>query len=153
MKTLNQLHFIVAIKAPKETVWQILWNDETYRKWTAVFSEGSYAVSEWNKNGKVHFLSPSGDGMFSVISELIPNSQMTFRHDGILKDFKEMPADEETRQWAGANESYTLNQRGDVTTLEVHLDINEQYENHFKDVFPKALEKVKQLSESKHQVN
>ncbi len=134
--------------AAKETVWQILWNDTTYRKWTSVFNEGSYAVSEWNKNSKVHFLSPSGDGLYSVITELIPNSQMTFRHEGGIKDFKELPLDDESRQWSGAIESYTLNQTGDITRLEVHLDIDEKYEDHFKEIFPKALDKVKELSET-----
>ena len=29
------------IKAPAEKIWQILWNDGTYRKWANCFSEGS----------------------------------------------------------------------------------------------------------------
>lgn len=37
MKTLN---FLIKIKASKEKVWNVLWDDETYRKWTSTFSEG-----------------------------------------------------------------------------------------------------------------
>ena len=42
---MEKLHFSVNINASKEKVWQTLWDDTTYRKWTSAFSETSYAVS------------------------------------------------------------------------------------------------------------
>lgn len=41
------LDFKIEINAPKEKVCSVLWDDETYRKWTTVFCEGTYAVSDW----------------------------------------------------------------------------------------------------------
>lgn len=55
---MEQLNFSIQIKAPKEMVWKALWEDKTNREWTAVFSEGSYAVSSWEEGSKVLFLSP-----------------------------------------------------------------------------------------------
>ena len=88
------LKFQANINAPKEKVWEILWNDQTYRKWTAAFTEGSHAESDWNEGSKILFLSPKGDGMFSVIDKKIPNEQMTFRHLGEIKN-----GVEETKEW------------------------------------------------------
>ena len=71
---METLKFHSTINAPKEKVWATLWNDNTYRQWTSVFSEGSYAESDWNEGSKILFLSPKGEGMFSVIDK---NSKRT----------------------------------------------------------------------------
>jgi len=67
---MSKLHFSTDIQAPRATVWNVLWNDATYREWTSVFSEGSYAVSDWNEGSKVQFLdSTGGSGMSAVIQQ------------------------------------------------------------------------------------
>src|SRR6187402_2241939 len=84
---METLKFNTSIKASREKVWQVLWNDETYRKWTAVFGEGSHAESDWNEGSEILFLGAGGsDGMFSVIETKIPNEQMIFRHLGEIKN-------------------------------------------------------------------
>lgn len=67
------LDFKIEIKAPKEKIWSVLWDDETYGKWTAVFCEGSYAVSDWKEGSVIQFLSPTGEGMNSVIDKKTDN--------------------------------------------------------------------------------
>ncbi len=44
----------IEIKAPKEKVWKVLWDDETYGKWTAAFFEGSHAETGWKEGRKLH---------------------------------------------------------------------------------------------------
>ena len=44
---MKKLQFSIEINAPKEKVWDTLWQDENYRKWTSVFMEGSFAESDW----------------------------------------------------------------------------------------------------------
>ena len=44
---MKKQHFDISIQAPKEKVWEILWNDKSYNTWTAVFSESSHAKSDW----------------------------------------------------------------------------------------------------------
>src|SRR6187402_437325 len=105
MKTLE---FKIEIEAPKEKVWKVLWDDETYRQWTAPFCEGSYAVSDWNEGSKIHFMSPNGEGMNSIIESKIPNEYMAFKHIGELKNFEELPIDSKTQEWSGAMETYRL---------------------------------------------
>ena len=139
---MKKLKFNVSIDAPKEKVWDILWADKSYREWTSVFSEGSYAKSDWKEGSRIEFLDGKGNGMYSVIEKKIPNAEMSFRHLGDLKDGVENPAN-----WGDAREKYFLEESNGKTELKTELDITEEYEPYFADIFPKALEKVKQLAE------
>jgi len=140
--------FTIKINAPREKVWEVLWNDSTYREWTKVFSEGSRAVSDWKEGSKVQFLSETGEGMFSKIAKKVPNEFMSFTHLGVMKDGKELPIDKETEKWSGAQENYTLKEAGGLTELKVELDTVDDYQEYFNETFPKALAKVKDLAES-----
>ena len=140
--------FTIGINAPAEKVWNVLWNDETYRAWTHVFSEGSYALSDWKEGSKIQFLGSDGSGMFSVIDKLIPNEFMSFKHMGIVKDGEEQAIDQETESWTGAKENYTLKGSNGSTELIVEMDVTDDHASYFHDIFPKALQKVKELSES-----
>jgi uncharacterized protein YndB with AHSA1/START domain len=144
---METLEFKIEIEAPKEKVWKVLWDDETYRQWTSAFCEGTYAVSDWNEGSKIHFLSPSGEGMNSIIESKIACEYMAFRHIGELKNFVEMPIDAATQEWSGAMETYRLTQNNGTTTLEVTMDCVEKYVDYFKKTFPKSMEAVKELSE------
>lgn len=149
---MGKLSFTTEIKATKSTVWNILWNDTTYRKWTSVFSQGSYAVTDWKEGSKVLFLDAKGDGMHSTIAKTIPYEFMSFKHLGEVKNGKEEPVNEKTKEWVGAMENYTLKETNGITLLTVELEGAEENLNYFKDIFPKALEKVKTLSEAKTEV-
>ena len=142
---MSKLHFSTDIQAPRATVWNVLWNDATYREWTSVFSEGSYAVSDWNEGSKVQFLdAASGSGMSAVIQHKRPNEFMSFKHVAEIKNGEEQPP----AAWSGAFENYRLEDSGrGATRLTVELDTPEEYRETFEDRFPKALEKVKVLSE------
>ena len=144
---MTTLKFTTKINAPKEKVWETLWNDTTYRKWTAAFMEGSYAESDWKEGSKILFLDGKGDGMFSMIEKKIPNQQMSFKHLGEVQKGIEKPADEKTESWAGSKENYYLKEINGVTELNVDMDSTEEFEKYFKDTFPKALEIVKGISE------
>ena len=54
---------------------------------------------------------------------------------------------EETKQWAGALENYTLKNNQGKTELIVDMDISGQYKDYFLKTWPKALDKVKELAE------
>lgn len=139
---MEKLQFGIQINAAPEKVWQVLWADESYRKWTSVFTAGSHAVSDWQEGSKIHFLDGKGRGMHSIIDKKVENSQMVFKHMGEIIDGEEKQGD-----WAGAKESYTLSGSGNTTALNVELDATADFEEYFNDKFPKALAIVKQLSE------
>lgn len=140
--------FTVSIDAPKEKVWQTLWNDDTYPKWTVVFSEGSKAVSDWNEGSKILFVNENNDGMHSVIAKKIDTEIMNFKHRGMVKNGIELPEDEISKSWSGATENYRLSEANGITTLTVEIDIVKEYLDYFNEKFPLALDVVKKLSES-----
>ena len=140
--------FKIEINAPASFVWQALWEDTNYRKWTTAFCEGSYVVSDWKKGSEVHFLSPSGDGMFSTITEMIPNVKMYFTHWGEIKQKNKQPITEETKSWSGSRENYNLSENNGITTVTVQMDIVEEYLDYFKKAFPNGLKLVKEIAEN-----
>lgn len=146
---MEKKQFKITINAPREKVWNILWSDSTYRSWTSVFSEGSRAETDWKKGSKVLFLDGKNEGMVSTIAENIPNELMSFKHLGTVKGGVEDLDSEQTREWAGASENYTLKSVNGKTELTVDMDITKEFLDYFLKTFPKALGKVKELAEKK----
>ncbi len=144
---MEKLVFSISITASPEKVWNILWTDATYRKWTAAFMEGSYAVTDWKEGSKVLFLDGKGMGMVSRIAVNRPNEYMSIEHLGEVKDGVEDTTSDRVKAWAGAHENYTLKKINDQTELTIDMDIAEEYKEMFAQIWPKALANVKQLSE------
>ncbi|MEJ7611082.1 MAG: SRPBCC domain-containing protein [Ferruginibacter sp.] len=144
---MEKLQFTVNINAPKEKVWDVLWNEATYGKWTAPFCEGSYVITDWKEGSKALFLSPKGEGMVSRIEENRPNKFMSIKHLGMVKDGVEDTENEQVKAWAGGLENYTLHEEGDITILTVEMDATDDFKKYMSDTFPPALELVKLLSE------
>jgi hypothetical protein len=139
--------FKTTINAPREKVWDILWDDATYRQWTSAFSEGSRAETDWKKGSKVLFLDGTGQGMAATIADNKPNEFMSIKHLGVVKDGVEDYDSPEVKAWAGALENYTLKTVNGKTELIIDMDITEDYAEMFAQMWPKALDKVKELAE------
>lgn len=140
--------FSVLIHAPREKVWKFLWEDSYYRKWTSAFCEGSYAESDWQEGSKILFLSPGLNGMVSSIAVKRPPEYLSFRHLGEVKAGVEDTTSDAVKSWAGAEENYTLLEKGGNTELVVEMDMNDQMREYFMNTWPKALDKLKDLCET-----
>ena len=149
---LQKVNFSSLIKASKDKVWNALWDDENYKKWTSAFSEGSHAVSDWNEGSKILFLDGKGSGMYSIIAEKVPGEIMSFRHIGEVKDGVEQPLDEKTKAWSGGLETYRLKETDGITEVNVELDVPGDFMDYFTKTFPVALDNVKKLAEAKTSV-
>lgn len=145
---MEKLVFSTSINATPEKVWNILWTDATYRKWTAAFMEGSYAVTDWKEGSKVLFLDGKGMGMVSRIAVNRPNEYMSIEHLGEVKDGVEDTTSDRVKAWAGAHENYTLKKNNGQTELTIDMDITEEFKEMFAQIWPKALANVKALSEN-----
>ncbi len=139
--------FKTEINAPAERVWEILWGQETYPKWTSAFSPGSRVETDWREGSRVLFLDVNGDGMIAEVAKRRDNEFMSFKHLGELKDGKEDLESDRVKKWAGATENYTLTESGQGTELKVEMEIDEEYDDFFEKTWPRALEHVKMLSE------
>ncbi|RRB04294.1 SRPBCC domain-containing protein [Larkinella rosea] len=144
---MEKLEYRMTMDAPREKVWNILWGDATYPVWTGVFSENSRVETDWQEGSKVLFLGGGSEGLVSSIAANVPHEFMSFKHLGTIKDGVEDYDSEQTKQWAGSHENYTLKTVDGKTELVVDLDVTEQDKDYFGKAWPKAMEKLKQLAE------
>ena len=140
---MKKLEFTIEINATKEKVWDALWMDQNYRNWTSVFQEGSYYESDLQEGSKIQFFSPNKNGMYGVITKMVPFQKMYFLHKGEIKDGVEQDpifGDE-------AIEHYDLKEENSKTNLSITMNMVEDYVDYFVKIFPQALEKVKEIAE------
>ena len=145
---MEKINFSTTINAPKEKVWEILWNMDAYQAWTSAFTEGSFAKTDnWKEGTKVLFLNPNGSGMVSTVAVNRPNEYMSFKHLGEVQKGVEDTSSDRVKVWAGSTENYTLKGENGTTTLLVEMDITAEFKEMFEKMWPEALEKVKALAE------
>jgi hypothetical protein len=146
---METLVFKININASPETVWQYLWQLENYKIWTNPFCEGSYYKTDsFTEGSKIHLLTPSGEGMYSILDRIDENHFMAFKHLGDIKNFEEIPLANESKNWSGAMETYTLNKIDSGTELTVNVDTIEKYIDFMNTTFPLALNELKRISEN-----
>lgn len=139
--------FSITINASKEKVWSVLFGEKTYPEWTSAFSEDSQVKTDWKKGSKALFLDGKGNGMVAKIAENIPNEFLSIEHLGEIIDGKEDLTSDRVKKWAGAHENYTLKSSNGKTELVIDMDITEEFAEMFSQIWPKALKKVKEISE------
>lgn len=144
---MQKLNISTTIEASRERVWSTLWEDETFRDWASVIDEGTYMVGELKEGNEVQFMSSvNGYGVTSLVEKLVPNEFMLFRQ---MADTKDSGTQEREKEWTGGSESYSLTENDGITTLTSSIDVPPGLEEVFKNVYPKALERVKTLAEKK----
>lgn len=150
---MSKVTFTVDIRAPKQKVWEIMLNDETYRQWTDAFHPGSYYEGSWDKGSTIRFLAEDGGetgGMVSKIVENIPYEFLSIEHLGEVIDGQDDVSSENARQWAGAHENYTLTENNGVTTVMVDLEsqhVAPEMTAMLEGMWPPALQKLKEIAE------
>lgn len=141
------LKLSIDIAAPRQKVWDVLLQDETYRIWTSAFHPGSYAEGGWDEGSKVYFKTPEGDGLVSRVLIHKPNDIISFEHINVLVNGKEDGEHKEAAKWKGLTETYRAADQQGGTHLKIEQDITPEYADHFNTAWQKALEKVKELAE------
>ncbi len=149
---LDKLHFEIQINAPVEKVYHTMLNAQSYEAWTSIFNEGSHYKGSWEKGSKILFLGPDQHGnmggMVSRIKENIPNKFVSIEHLGLLQNGQEITTGQAVESWAGALENYTFQENNGSTLLSIDTDTNQEYKEMFSEIWPKALDKLKELCEA-----
>ena len=151
---MQKLHFSIFINAPVEKVWNTMLGDETYRVWTAAFNPGSYFKGNWEPGTKILFLGPNPDGtpgeggMVSYIRENRKHEFISVEHVGLYANGVEDTTSEEVKKWTPAFENYSFTQKDGGTQVDVDMDISEEYGDMFNEMWPKALQKLKEMCEA-----
>jgi uncharacterized protein YndB with AHSA1/START domain len=146
-----KLHFEIDINAPKKRVWEVMFADATYREWTSAFSPGSYFEGSWTQGARIRFLGPNPggepSGISSRIAEVRPYEFMGIEHLGMINAGVEDTTSDAVKRWVGAREHYSFSETNGVTMLRVEQDMATEYEAMMRDMWPKALAKLKAIVE------
>jgi len=148
MTSAKRVQFSTTIEAPADVVWEAMLGDQSYRRWTAPFTEGSYYEGTWDQGSRMRFLAPSGDGMVAEIVENRPNEFISIRHIGMVVNGVEDTESASVRAWAPAYENYTLVAVPEGTRVVVEHDVTEDSEQSMAEVWSKAFEVLGQLCEN-----
>lgn len=142
---MKEMQFSITIYSSKERVWDILWQDDTFRKWAGLIDPGTYMQGVLEVGNEVQFISSiNGYGVTSLVEELVLGESLVLRHHA---DTQENGSKEREKEWTGGKESYSLHEQDGMTTLTVSFDVPEDLEEYFSTTYPKALEKVREMAE------
>lgn len=151
---MEKLHFSIVINKPKEKVWDVMIGEDTYPLWTDVFMPGSHFVGNWSRGSKILFLAPDElgrmSGMVSRIKEIRQYEFISLETVGVVYNGEEDTLGSEAREWAGSLENYTFTDMNGKTELRVDLSsdvVNQEMIEMFQKIWPKALDKLKELIE------
>ena len=151
---MKKLQFKVSINAPVAKVYDFMLginSKSTYEQWTSSFSPKSTYEGNWDKGNKIRFIGENEkgekEGMVSRIAENIPNRFVSIQHYGLVKADKEITEGPEVEKWSNGFENYTFEENNGTTTVTVGLDTIEDFSGYMNETYPKALDKLKEISE------
>lgn len=150
---MQKIRFSIDIDAPREKVWSTAFDDASYREWTKAFNEsGSWYEGDWNEGSKIRFVGADENGKLGgMVSRIAASRRPEFvsvEHLGIIKDGIEDTTSPEATKWAPAFENYTFIDRGGRTEVLVEMDIEDEHKEVFEGMWPRALQRLKQLAEA-----
>lgn len=147
---MEKIKFSVIINASREKVWNTMLEKDTYQKWTTLFHEGSSYEGNWEGGSEMKFIGPSEDGTVSGMYAIIAvNKQYEFisiKHLGELKNGEKNPWPVVEGQ--EGYENYTFKDCDGGTEVIVELTVPAEWKDMFNDMWPKALAKLRELSEN-----
>ena len=147
MSNVKRIQFDATINAPVAKVWDFMIGQNTYPRWAAAFTEGSYYDGSWSEGSRIKFLAPSGDGMLAEIAESRLHEFISIRHIGFIFNGAEDTESESVRSWAPAYENYTFSAVDGGTKVVVDQDVLADFEQFLVDAWPKALDSLRQHCE------
>lgn len=140
------MQFTIDIHATKQTVWGVLWQDASFREWAGIVDPGTYMKGELKEGSEVQFISAiNGYGVTSLVEKLTPGEFLQLRHES---DTQDAGTQEREKEWTGGTETYTLTENDGTTSLTVAFGVPLKMVDYFKDTYPKALQRVKELAEA-----
>ena len=143
----------IITSASKEAIWNTITERNKYQLWAETFTKRSYFEGGWTKGDKIRFLAANKDGgldgMISEIAENDPYKFISIRHLGYIYNGVEDTTSEEIKSWAPFYENYTIREIDDkMCELMLEMDATDDFYAMFLELWPKALVKIKEISET-----
>ncbi len=149
---MKKLNLEKEINNSPENVWDSVVNKTKYNRWTSAFQETSHFEGGWNKGDKIRFLGFNAEGqkmgMVSEIAESRFPEYISIKHLGNILNGVEDYTSDEVKKWAPSFENYTFEKLSDKKTLfKLDMVVPEDYYDMFMQMWPNALNLLKQVSE------
>lgn len=145
---METIHFSKVINAPREKVWDIMLGKETYNQWAKAFDPGSQYVGSFDEGSEIQFVGEDSQmGMASRIKENRKPEFISIEHIGIVSGGVVDTTSEDAKKWSPSFENYTFKEVEGGTELSVSIDVMPEYKEMFEQMWPGALELLKELSE------
>ena len=152
---MKRLKYEISIHSPAPLVYDRmlgLSNKSTYEEWTVSFSPTSTYNGNWETGTKMLYISldDKGEaaGMVSRILENTANKYVSIQHYGMLKSGKEITSGPEVDEWSGSLENYSFEEVDGITIVSIEIDAAEEYTEYMDKLYPKALQKLKEVCET-----
>lgn len=137
------LEFTKQINATPEKVWEVLFTQDGYRKWSSAMNEGTYFEGNWEQGSIMRFLDPKNNGMYNLVEENIPNKVLKMKHLGWILDGELSP-----QGWEDSTVHYLLEPNENGTLLTAQVNSLDEFVDFFNTKYPQNFENIKKLSES-----
>ena len=134
------------VDASPKAIWNALLDQNNYKQWTAPFTEGSYYEGRIEFGEIIKFYSPAHGYLKSEVVVCIPEYQISFKHLGFYSQQDVL----EGEDWKNNRETYTINQEGNTTTLNIYQEMTKKEYEFFAPMWTKALEILKSIAEKKN---
>lgn len=142
----------IEIAADQRTVWETVVDPLKYEAWAGNFGKGSYFEGGWNIGDAIRFLACDDEGRLGGVVSRIAESRypefISIQHMGIINNGVEDVNSEMAREWSNFFENYHIDSVEEGRTrFTVDMDIGEAYMDTFEDMWPRALDSIKNISE------
>ncbi len=143
---METLEFKTTINAPAKHVWKTMLDEKTYREWVEVSWPNSYYVGKWGKGEKIKFVGTDMSGTMVEVTEFKPFETVDCTHIAILlTGGVEDRTSDSAKGWIGTKERYEFSERNGATDLRIVLTVPTAWADMFKEGWPGALTKLKEL--------
>lgn len=146
---MEKIAFSTIIKASREKVWNTMLEKDTYQIWTTPFHEGSTYEGNWQEGSEMKFIGPSEDdsmaGMYALIVANRPHEYISMKHLGEFTNGERSPWP--VVEGEEGYENYTLKDTSDGTEVVVELVVPADWKDMFDDMWPRALQTLKEIAE------
>ncbi|PPF71048.1 hypothetical protein C5E16_02035 [Clavibacter michiganensis] len=136
------------VRAPARVVWDTMLARDTYEQWTGAFHEGSTYEGSWDEGAEIRFVGPGEDGhaggLIGTVVESRRDEFVSIRYDGEIDRgvvSRESPI-------VGLHESYAFREADGVTTVDVELEVPDEWAPSMREMWGEAVIALKRLAEA-----
>lgn len=138
----------IGIAAPKEKIWQVLFDERYLPIWYAEFSLGARAEGTWRVGSKMLFTDISGGGLVGKVVVNRPCTKLSVEYLGLVVTGEEDYESDEARAVRGGHELYKLEEKGGTALLSVETDMPQESYDSMALAWERALQKIRYLAEA-----